>query len=454
MPSHPTQQPDLFGSNQQTESNREPTALTVTTLHREMKRALSTLGNVAVTGEVHDVKRYPTVTFLMLKERASQVAVTVTSGKARFCHFKNGDTVVVTGMIDTNQGTGRLSLLANSIVPTGEGAVAALIDQTRERLRTDGLLDRERRALPKLPALVVVVCGNDAAVKHDFQTIADQRFRGYPIHYVTASQSSAESLLSGLEQAQRVPGVEVIVLARGGGDGTQLLPYSDEILCRAIAASRVPVVTAIGHETNSPVCDEVSDRRAPTPTAAATMVIPDRERLVSQLEQWQQLRTRTITDSVKSETTRLQHRWVVLAGAPMRRVETHRAQLAGIGWDNAIEFKLIDARACVGALRPDKHLTERVQACAYRVASSKVRIQPPPTIEYRHQLVAIHARINSLSPQRVLERGFAVVRSGDGTVVRDPAQVRAGDEIVIALAGGNVRAIVSSTEPLNQEDIS
>jgi exodeoxyribonuclease VII large subunit len=424
MPSHPTQQPDLFGSNQQTESNREPTALTVTTLHREMKRALSTLGNVAVTGEVHDVKRYPTVTFLMLKERASQVAVTVTSGKARFCHFKNGDTVVVTGMIDTNQGTGRLSLLANSIVPTGEGAVAALIDQTRERLRTDGLLDRERRALPKLPALVVVVCGNDAAVKHDFQTIADQRFRGYPIHYVTASQSSAESLLSGLEQAQRVPGVEVIVLARGGGDGTQLLPYSDEILCRAIAASRVPVVTAIGHETNSPVCDEVSDRRAPTPTAAATMVIPDRERLVSQLEQWQQLRTRTITDSVKSETTRLQHRWVVLAGAPMRR-------------------------ACVGALRPDKHLTERVQACAYRVASTKVRIQPPPTIEYRHQLVAIHARINSLSPQRVLERGFAVVRSGDGTVVRDPGQVRAGDEIVIALAGGNVRAIVSSTEPLN-----
>jgi exodeoxyribonuclease VII large subunit len=429
-------QPDLF-------VDREPTQLTVTTLHREMKRALNKLGLLAVTGEVHEVKKYSGATYFTLKERASQVSVTVMASKAKFCHFKNGETVVVNGMLDTNQGNGRLSLMANSIVPTGEGAVAALIDRTRERLRAEGFLDRQRHPLPMLPGLVVVVCGNDAAVKHDFQTIADQRFAGYPIEFITATQTSAESLLNGLEVAQRVRGAAVIVLARGGGDATQLLPYSDESLCRAIALSKIPIVTAIGHEINIPLCDEVSDLRAPTPTAAATLVIPDRAQIESQLARSKLLCERSIVDLLDIEATRLQHRWEMIASAPMRRVESTRVVLSAQRWSDSMTQRLVDARRDVSLNQPGPQLEARLASCIVRVATAKHRLQPPATVVFHHQLAATRARLDSWSPQQVLQRGFAIVRTEDGQIVRSVKDVQVGAVLLVELADGTLRTVVA-----------
>ncbi len=424
----------------------EPKPLTVTRLHHEMKRALSGLGKVAVSGEVHEVRVQRSTTYFMLKERASQVSVTVTQSKQRWCNVVQGETVVVTGMIDTSQATGRLTLLADSIRPVGEGAVAAMIDRARENLRADGLLDRPRRMVPLLPSRVVVVCGNDAAVKHDFQSITDQRFKGYPVDYVVANQSSAESLLDGLQRAQRVPGVAVIVLARGGGDSTQLLPYSDEHLCRAIAASPFPVVTAVGHEVNRPLCDEVADVRSPTPTAAAVRVIPDRAQLDSLLDGQLNACRRQLLQQLDARRTSVGHRSQVLRAAPSRRVEHARLRIDSASWPNALANRVQAATLAVHHAQPDQLLTGRMLASGQRIAAAQLRIAAPSTVGLHHQLAVLRMRADAFQPQQVLERGFAVVRNATTRdVVRDPRDVEVGNELIITVAGGSLRVVVTDT---------
>ncbi len=437
-PSPSARQPDLFGQV-------EPTRLTVTTLHHQMKRVLNGLGQLAVTGEAHDVKTRNGTTYFMLKERSSQVSVTVLSGKQRWCHVKSGESVVVTGRLDTSQNTGRLSLMADAIMPTGEGAVAALIEQTRERMRTDGLLDRPRRALPLLPGCVVVVCGNDAAVKHDFQTVTDQRFPGFPVLYLTASQTSAESLLDGLQRALAVRGVDVVVLARGGGDSTQLLPYSDETLCRAIAASPVPVVTAIGHEIDRPLCDEISDSRAPTPSVAATQVIPDRFHLQSGLDSSKQRCSRHLENRCAHLAVSMTHRRAILDGKPRQRLQIAVARLDSARWADAVADTLAARQAALDAVRPDTAITGRLSDTEVRLNTLRAQSRPPSTDRFRHMLAELRARADSFSPQQVLERGFAIVRSATtGRVLRNPDDAQTGDRLTITLAGGTVHVVVGT----------
>ena len=435
-PTPSPRQPDLFGAP-------EPLRLTVTTLHREMKRALNSLGTLAVTGEAHDVKARNGTTYFTLKERSSQISVTVLSSKQKWCQVRSGESVVVSGRLDTSQNTGRLSLMAESILPTGEGAIAQLIEQTRERLRTDGVLDRLRKALPILPRQVVVVCGTDAAVMHDFQTVADQRFPGFPIHYITANQSSAESLLDGLERALAVVGVDVVVLARGGGDATQLLPYSDETLCRAIAASPVAVITAIGHEIDRPLCDEVSDLRAPTPSVAASQVIPDLAAFVQHLDSCVTRCRRAVEQHVGNHAVLLRHRRQLLDGAPLVRLRAASARLDSIRWADAVAGSVAVRRAALNELRPETAMKARLAETELHTRSLVFRSQPPRTDRFHHQLAELRARVDSYSPQQVLARGFAIVRSTDtGSVLRGPDDVREGDRLSITLAAGTVQVVV------------
>ncbi len=438
QPALQPRQPDLFGQV-------EPTRLTVTTLHHHMKRVLNGIGPVAVTGEAHDVKTRGGTTYFMLKERSSQVSVTVLSSRQRWCHVKSGESVVVTGRLDTAQSTGRLSLMADAIMPTGEGAVAALIEKARERMRADGLLDRQRRALPLLPGCVVVVCGNDAAVKHDFQTVTDQRFPGFPVHYLTATQSSAESLLDGLQRALAVSGVDVVVLARGGGDSTQLLPYSDESLCRAIAAAHVPVVTAIGHEIDRPLCDEVADSRAPTPSVAATQVIPDRSQLQAGLDSCRQRCSRTIETRQAQLAVSMTHRRAMLDGKPRQRLQGAVARLDSVRWADAVADTLAARQSALDAVRPSTAIATRLADTGIRLTTLRSHSRPPSTDRFHHLLAELRARADSFSPQQVLERGFAIVRNTTtGAVLRNPEEAQPGDQLTITLAGGTVQVVVSS----------
>ena len=226
-------------------------------------------------------------TFFTLRDRAAQMPVVCPARHSRRCRAVGGERVLVLGSLVWGNDRGQLVLEAEEVTPVGEGAVAAMMAEIRSRLAADGLLDRPRRAVPRLPKVIGVLCGADAAVRKDIESVVAARFPGYPLQVAETTVSgpgAAFAIVEALDRLSRQQDVEVVVLARGGGDATALLPWSDEELCRAVAACRVPVVSAIGHESDRPLCDEVSDLRCGTPSIAAHRVVPDRDQLEGELE--------------------------------------------------------------------------------------------------------------------------------------------------------------------------
>lgn len=374
-------------------------------LSAEIARSLGTLGKVAVEGEIHQPKSRPNGRmYFTLRDRAAQVAVTVPAARAKRAWVVDGQRVQVTGTLTWENGWGRVQLVADEVVPVGAGAVAAMISEARTRLRADGLLDRPRRRIPRLPAAIGVVCGSEAAVRADIESVVALRFPGYPMVFREVTMTSAEAVMEGLRDLDQRDGIDVIILARGGGDSTQLLPFSDEELCRTICATATPVVAAIGHEGDRPLCDEVVDLRCGTPSLAAAAVVPDRSALLAALEaQWAHAET-AMTRRLADATRRLD------------AVDRDRAVTAGL--DRAGD-RLARAAAQLALVHP----RARVPVAAARLAGA-------------------HREKEALSPSRVLERGYAIVRGADGAVLRSAADAGVGDAVTVQLAAGHLSVTV------------
>ena len=405
-----------------------PRQLTLVRLAGEIAKSLSNIGRVAVEGEVHrpQVSRSGWTHFT-LRDRAAQIPVVCPARWAKRCHAVNGERSMVVGILNWDNNRGQLVLEAEEVAPVGEGAVAAMIAEARARLDADGLLSRPRRPLPLLPRVIGVLCGSDAAVKKDIESVVAARFPDYPLAIEETSVSgpgAAQSIIEGLRRLATCPGVDVIVLARGGGDATQLLAWSDEELCRAVAACPVPVVSAIGHEQDRPLCDEVADQRCGTPSIAAHVVVPERRQLEGRLSD-------------------------LLAGAQasvLRTCEARRERLGRVIIGRALTLASERARA-----RAD-HARDRL-SWAYpgpAVAQAKRRLDRcdwsgPVRAQLRgsaERLVGLQRQAQALSPQHVVRRGFAVVRRLDGAVVRRPAQVQPGEPVELTLAEGRLMARV------------
>ena len=215
-------------------------------------QAASAVGRIAVEGEVHKPQTGRTGRqWFILRDRVSQITVSVPAARRARCRVVAGERVSVTGRLEWVTDWGQLQLVAEEIVPVGEGAIAAMIAETRLRLDADGLLTRPRRPIPRLPAAIGVVCGHEAAVRADIESVVAARFPGYPTVFVETTVSgpgAVDNLIAAVQDLDARPAVGVIILARGGGDATALLPFSDESLCRAVCASTTPVVAAIGHD--------------------------------------------------------------------------------------------------------------------------------------------------------------------------------------------------------------
>jgi exodeoxyribonuclease VII large subunit len=251
-------------------------------------QAATALGAFAVEGEVHRVQRGRTGWLrFTLRDRASQITVAVPKSRLGRCRAVDGERVSVVGRLEWVNDWGQLQFLADEVTPVGAGAIAAAIAEARRRLDTDGILARARRRIPVLPRAIGVVCGHEAAVRADIESVVAARFPGYPVVFCETTVSgpgAVDRITEGLAELCARPEIDVVILARGGGDATQLLPFSDESLCRAVAAARVPVVAAIGHDGDRPLVDEVADLRCGTPSLAAGAVIPDEKVLRAGLE--------------------------------------------------------------------------------------------------------------------------------------------------------------------------
>lgn len=402
--------------------------MTLVRLSGEIARSLSGIGRVAVEGEVYRPQTSRAGwTYFVLRDRAAQMPVACPSRNARRCRAVGGERVVVVGMLVWGNDRGQLVLEAEEVTPVGEGAVAAMIAETRSRLAGEGLLNRPGRPLPRLPRVIGVLCGADAAVRKDIESVVAARFPGYPLAVEETNVSgpgAALSIIDALRQLVRMPEVDVVVLARGGGDATALLPWSDEELCRAVAACPVPVVSAIGHEPDRPLCDEVADQRFGTPSIAAHAVVPDRHELEGEL-------AGLLAVASRSLGSRRELGWERL-----KRAEVSGALAAGL---ERAGSRLRHA----GESLSREHPGQAVQACRRRLEACEWR---RPMLSYvasgHRQLEGLQRHARSLSPQHVIERGFAVVRRLDGTVVRGPEQVVDGELVEVTVARGVIAARV------------
>ena len=377
---------------------------------------VSRLGEVWVEGQLAQVSRRPgaRTVFLVLRDPAADISVAVTCPVTVLngVTLAEGARVVVHARPDYYVARGTLSLRATEIRPVGVGELLARLERLRRLLHAEGLFDPARkRALPFLPRCVGLVTGRASAAERDVLENARRRWPGvrFRVENVAVQGVTAVSqVIDAVERLDRDPDVDVIVVARGGGSVEDLLPFSDEALCRAVSACQTPVVSAIGHEPDTPLLDLVADVRCSTPTDAGKRVVPDMAEEQSRVDALRSRARAAVTGRLVREA-----QW--LAAVRTRPVV-------------AEPMRMLDGRATeVGALR------DRARRClGHRLDAAQA------------DLAHNRARVAALGPAATLRRGYAVVQRADGRVVHDPTQVDAGDPVRIRLAEGTLGAVVTS----------
>lgn len=390
----------------------------VRTVSRKLIEWIGRLGEVWVEGQVAQISRRSgaATVFLVLRDPAADMSLAVTCRRelieALPAPLADGARIIVRAKPDFYPARGTLSLRANEIRAVGIGDLLARIERLRQLLAAEGLFDPARKQpLPFLPAFVGLITGRGSAAEHD--VIENARRRWPAVQFVTYAcavqgPTAARSVIEGLSILDADPRVAVIVVARGGGSVEDLLPFSDEGLCRKVAACATPVVSAIGHESDACLIDHVADVRASTPTDAGLRVVPD---LVDEQAGLARLRQATHSSLTRRISAELQ--WLT-------SVRRHPA-----------------------LAEPESLLAERWSG----VDSLRTRARRQLASQLAHgQVILDHtrARILALSPAATLARGYAVISTDDGEVVRDPGVVADGQPLQIRLAGGRLRVRAES----------
>jgi exodeoxyribonuclease VII large subunit len=364
----------------------------VAAFNRGVARWLTRLPTLWVEGEVTELRRqtgWQTV-FFTLKDPDGGACLAAAMPRGQFdalrLDLRNGERVHVYGRPELWEQRGELRLRALSIERFGVGEHLAALDRLKRTLAAEGLFaDERKRPLPRLPRRIGLVTGTDAAAKRDVLAAIQARFppaRVLVAETYVQGPLAAQAMVDALRALCAEPEVDVVVLARGGGSFEDLLPFSDERLVRAVARCPVPVVSAVGHEQDTPLCDLAADVRASTPTAAGRLVVPDLDELLAQLDR---------------------------------------------------------ARDALG--RGARATVERY-GHRLRAAHERLRLAPALLVERRRaRLQQAAGRLRALSPRATLERGYAIVRR-DGELVRSARAVASGDAIAVEVADGSFGARV------------
>ena len=369
---------------------------------------ISRLGEVWIEGQIAQLNRRPGVStqFLTLRDPDANISLTVTCPRAILPDaVVEGSRVVLRARPDFYLERGTLSLRASDVRQVGLGELLARLEQLRRLLTAEGLFAAEhKRRLPFLPRRIGLITGRASAAERDVIENVRRRLPGAQFrieNVATQGASAVNELVAALERLDGDQSVDVIVLARGGGSVEDLLPFSNESLVRAVFAARTPVVSAIGHESDVPLLDHVADLAASTPTDAAKRIVPD---LAEELRLVAELRQRT-RDTIHR---RLEREAELMAGLPERMRASVKARL----------HRESDEAAALRE-RSRRRLSGLLEAA-------------------RSDLEHVRARVRTLSPQATLDRGYAVVRRADATVVRAPAE--ATGPLRVRVAGGEFGA--------------
>jgi len=368
----------------------------VSAFNRGVARYLGKLPAVWVEGEVTELRRneaWATV-FLTLKDPRTGAGLKVTIARRTFdrlgLELEEGETVHVAGRAELYELKGELGLRATTVERVGVGAHLVALEQLKRRLAGEGLFAPERkRRLPRVPQAVGVLTGADAAARGDLLATIARRFPATKVVVCETrvqGRGAAEAIAAALRALAGHAEVDVVVIARGGGSFEDLLPFSSELVVRAVAACPVPVVSAVGHEQDMPLCDLAADARAATPTAAGALVVPDEQELSATLETCRRRLGLSVRTLLARDTTKLARTGDRMRAAPRLFLERRRSALDRSG-----------------------------------------------------------ARLQALSPLATLGRGYAIVRAG-GETLREASAVAVGSALEIELASGSLDARVEDVK--------
>ena len=370
------------------------------------------LGRIWVEGQIAECKKRGNTVFLTLRDPIAAVSAQVICTRQVFevTSPQEGARVVIFVKPDFNATRGSFAFTALEIRAVGIGELLARLERLRRELAAEGLFSSERkRPLPFLPAVIGLVCGRESAAQRDVQENAERRWPAVRFRVEqTAVQGpyAAGEIIAALRRLDEDPEVDVIVIARGGGSLEDLLPFSDEALIRAVAACRTPVVSAIGHEQDTPLLDYVADLRASTPTDAAKRIVPD---VAEQLALVTQLRDRA---------RRSMRGWLDRELAWLDAVRS-RPALADPVREIERQAEVVDA------------LAQRARQC---VAGRLARAED--------DIAHTRARLLALSPAATLRRGYSIAQDADGAVIRSAKGLSAGDRLTIRFAEDQATATV------------
>ncbi len=416
--------------------------------------------DIWVAGEISGVKLYPSGHYYFtLKDEDAQMRCVCFKTAARYLKFKpqDGVAVLARARVDLYDARGDLQLVVEAIEPQGHGALQLAFEQLKKKLEAEGLFEAGRkRALPALPERIGIVTSPTGAVIQDMLHVLERRCPGRHIRLYPAQvqgEGAAEQVAEGIDYFSTSGWAEVVIVARGGGSLEDLWTFNEERVARAIAACSVPVISAVGHETDFTIADFVADMRAPTPSAAAEIVIATRESLVERLS----AADHKLLQSVRLKIALLAR---ALHNVAIDRARLHRAIGRQMQRVDELDYRLRELwrgslaarwRALEGAAVRLSQMDVRLQfaAARRRLEASDAALTQSMRLRLsgaRGRLAPLEAHLKQLSPLTILDRGYAIVER-EGKIVKASEDAPVGSEIRVRLAKGGLDARVTRHAP-------
>jgi exodeoxyribonuclease VII large subunit len=414
--------------------------------------------DVWLEGEISNFRAHPSGhLYFTLKDENAQIRVVMFRSSARLLRFKpdNGMQVVARGRVTVYEDRGELQISAEYLEPKGAGALQIAFEQLKAKLEAEGLFEASRKkSIPVLPRRIGIVTSPQAAALRDILNVLRRRHRTVNVLIYPAQVQgdiAANEVSAGIRWFNKSRAVDVVIVARGGGSLEDLAAFNHEGLARAVAGSHIPVISAVGHETDFTIIDFVADLRAPTPSAAAELVIRSRQEIETQSESLRERLARAMRyrllmarqaltelaqhgafarmmDSLGRRQQRLDELLYRLESAERRILEQHRRR-----WETAsAAVRHYDVRQRLAAMQEQLDSRTAALGAAFRAL----------LLQRRSRLERLSGSLEALSPVAILERGYALVFDASGKLLKDSVAVKPGDDIFARLAKGEIQAVV------------
>jgi len=438
-------------------------ALTVSELSGRIRGLLADeFTDVWVAGEISGCRMASSGhCYFTLKDEEAQIQCVCFRGAMRYLKFKpqDGVAVLARGSVDVYEARGQYQLVVEMLEPQGHGALQFAFEQLRRKLAAEGLFDAARkRALPRFPWRIGIVTSPGGAVIRDILNVLSRRFPGVHVRLYPAlvqGEGSVEAVCRGIDYFSATAWAQVVIVARGGGSLEDLWTFNEESVARAIARSAAPVISAVGHETDFTIADFVADLRAPTPSAAAELVICTRQEILDSIAGCEQKLLQAVRYRIAMAARALHQRGADRAVAVLHRRIGKAQQRV-----DDFEYRVRDLtlRRITGRKRALEEARARLQRLdlRLRIAEARRRMQQAEgrlaqaarmrVARERGRLERALAHVTQLSPLRILERGYAIVLNEEGRAVKTTADAPVGADVRIRIARGALGAKVTSAE--------